>query len=300
MDPEPKYLRFSKETPSTMTVSSVVNDGPDKDLIEAFSAIVGKADERNKAKFALALLATFRLSTGKTLTRKEMLGRHPSVKKEGKAISAVSGQVDWFRSFIGRMADKGYVISLGDGQYQVAEDQTNTLIQFAENACTGDGIELKRLLFPADYPETKRGDADASALGDEVNPFDPPPVSDEEGPAQEGIDVIREVANNLATVATHLENIYEGLKTLLPLAARLEALDQNMTLKLAGFDTQFQAITKLISTDNRTQLRALLERASEISSRKTSLLNQWNSETRREEKFQEDLSELLALEDASR
>lgn len=283
-------------------------------ILPGIADLLSEAHEKNQAKFALSALAVARLATDGIYTRKTLLDEHPDHPQEGKSVQVMVKQVDWFRKFLKRLEDQEFIRELHDGtsvEFQATPGRSADLWQIANNAVFGDGIEIKRRLFPGDYPEP---DPDYNPFADEgpARP-DPDPAQEED----DGIDVIREVSKNLTIVTEHLENIYGGLKALgdylkgtserldqamAKVSTDMQGIERRLDQKLASLDKlenlsgQFGVVLKALKDDRRAQLRMLVDRTTELHSRRNSLLNQMGSEDRKHEKLIEDLNALIASE----
>lgn len=269
-------------------------------------------EEKDKAKFAVAMLVLIRLLMKAPLTRSQMTQPFQADQKAGKAVMHLIRNGKWVRdSFLKQLIDLGHIQAINTGSglmYDFASpDKAEILGDILTEALTGEGLALKKVLWPADY---------GSPVEEELEVEESPASTSDEDP-DEGLDAIKALTQELTVLADHLGKIYQGVdalgKQMGVLTAQMEATEkrlgeteQRLTEKLAVLDrlTQstdhaeqlFSAMMTALKDERNSKLKSILDRLTESALRKRSLQNQLESEGRKDEKLQEELAQELAKE----
>lgn len=293
---EPIFEALLDEPPKVSTGPAVMahETHMDNETIHTkLDRLITEANDKNKARFTIGLLMCSRLSCeNEQWSRKELVAAPERVKKAGTAIASAASSVNWQRQFLQRMSDLGWIEQGGDPPnnvfYQsVDSDARKALLDVVANALDGDKVKLCRLLWPSEYPEDEPTGAE---LGQGTSPEAEPPQEDP------GLDVVREVAQNLALVANQLGQVITSLqglhdlqetanKLLLEKVDSLAGLDTRMSESVQGFQTLFTKMLAAMENEERQQITTIMARLIDNGARKTSAVNQLESIGRQDEKL---------------
>lgn len=120
-----------------------------------------RTGNRNRARLDLATLCCVRLyhSNGKSTQDVPALFAPVHNLKESKAISAEARSRSWQRQFLGELVKREWV-KFDVGWYSVVDGHRETIGDLALSSFHGDGLQLKRLLWPSEYPDPEAVTAD--------------------------------------------------------------------------------------------------------------------------------------------
>ncbi len=255
--------------------------------------------DKNSARVHLAAGAILRFATESVAPRAQQSGY--TIKQlfspfadipENKTVSDQGKTRSWQRDFVHRLLAQD-LIEKQDGHtltYYPTEGKER-LTEILTDFIDGDGIQLKRLVFPHLYPD----DGGEVISDDEAS-------DDDEGNSEadaEGSEAgaISEIATQLQAVAAHLSTLFESLNALASRqGAAIERMEDQGRAQSERFGQLLDAFDKLraeYANTDRQLLQQLVTRLTDSEARKRSLANQWEAESRRTEEASVEAAALL-------
>jgi len=242
------------------------------------------ATDRDEARYVLAFNALRILALGKDSPDRKTLMTVPAAKsKIAKAVQK-ENMGSWFSTFLNSCVNLGLFSQTKSGVviiYQVSESQKADLFEIIEDAVLSEGVKLKRILWPQEFPTGQ----ELASLGE----------SDESEQADgQGLDLIQELTTQLKSVAEHLQTMTDNLQSLnTKFDDKMKLLDtrlEDMGLLKEAVAGSFGQLMEAIKNDDRANLLQLSDKFTEMQSRRKSLSNQLEQESLKTEKLADQLA----------
>jgi len=244
------------------------------------------AGTRNKARFGLATMAVAEMvghvESGAFKTRKELFHKVPS--RADRAVLNESMAKAWQKAFLDRLEETGYAektISGRDNAYRIADGKVRDVIIMVAEAVHGDGLELKKVMWPGQYEQ----------------PEEEPAPSEEQARQDGGLEVLSELVGQLRSVAESMSAVSAAmgqvLEKLSAAETKVEEREARTEKFLSSIEQKLSSMVSRLESDERNAIQSIRDRVIDIQTRRKSLSNQLESEVSREEKILDDLSVLL-------
>jgi hypothetical protein len=234
---------------------------------------------RNKARVYLATLVLLRLSTSGT-TRKELFAPGsdadetvPTLRKEG------SGR-GWQSDYLAALAERG-VIEESTGGGTKVYFLTDALVRdsIIDNVIAGNQEMLKAILWPQDYvPIVAEGED-----GEESEEDDDEPVP----------EILSIVASRLGDVGQHLSALYQTSEKSTDSSIKTQTALTEVATRLEIMLARFEYVVGEDERRIRAGLMDMVTRLQESETRKKSLMNQLEAESRKAEAVLDAIQTLL-------
>ncbi len=254
--------------------------------LKDLEALLLQANTRNKARYGLAAMAISTLlgavELGDFKTRKELFYMVPSrtdrvVFNEGVAKS-------WQKAFLDNLEAAGYAeksISGRDSVYRVADGRVTEVIVMLDDAVHGEGLALKKVLWPGQYEEPEEEEREAAPEAQQ---------SGESGAVQVLSDLVSQltsVAESMSAVSSSIVHVLDSLRQA---EQRADERDKRQGEFFLAIKDQLGSLVQRLDDEERDAMVAIRDRLVETSVRRRSLSNQLESEGSREAKLLEELN----------
>lgn len=246
--------------------------------------------DKNQARFYLAVSAVTRLESsldGEDWTRTDLFAPSKDEENESPALRKQGSSKDWQRQFLIRLTDYGFLEDeMRSGQHFYTVKDRAALKSILADVRDGDGVSIKRVLWPHLYEEL---DEEGESELEEDEPSEDEPS--EEGASE--LDVVREVASQLKTLAGHLGTIVQNFESYEKRMSAVEKYVGDIGVQVEQSLQRIEQTFDTVTSEERSRLIQLTTLTIESVARKKSLLNQLDSSLQKDEKTLVGLDELL-------
>jgi hypothetical protein len=251
---------------------------------------------RPRARFALAALALVRLNRGPS-GRGKLFVPIPGVK-ETKSIVAEGKATTWQEAFLNRLEESG-LITTDEGGCSVATDRRVDFEQVAASAFNGDGLALKKLIWPSDYDDESA--VDGAAVAAEPGRGEELPEADAQsqllsdltktltalvGTMQSTLASVSALGERMSALETKLVGNVDAVRRAM---GSIEAVSGSFEKAAARQDKMIG----LLEDEGRREIVAIKQMMSDNYGRARSVANQLDSVVTRETELVGKLNEIL-------
>lgn len=249
------------------------------------------AKDKNHARFALAAVCMIRLHEGAAGRTRSVLFAPIAGVKETKTLATEGKASSWQGALLDRLEESGLITWI-DGVCAVPPDRRDEFASIAASPFSGDGLSLKRLLWPGDYAEPDSG----------MEP-DPEEVANSEGESQLVSELtgtlrmlVETMGATLASVAKLNDNMVElekRLGTKVDDVQRAVAAIEAVAAAFSGASERYDNLIRLLEDEDRRNLATLTEKVSALNERARSVAAQLDGVTTKESDVISKIKELL-------